>query len=196
MSRPDIRRSTVLLRPLSDPDRDLVLSWRNSPDVAAQMFSDDVISTEEHRVWFDDVRRSSAQRYWMIEHTGRAIGVADLTDIDMANLRCEWAYYIGDVSARGQSTPGAVEYGVLDYAFLGVGLRKVSCQVLATNGRVAHMHRRFGFRDEGLLRAHVLKRGEPVDVIVLAMLRHEWLARRDAFARLFASAVTVLDPAA
>jgi UDP-4-amino-4,6-dideoxy-N-acetyl-beta-L-altrosamine N-acetyltransferase len=183
----------VVLRPFAEGDRERILVWRNSPDVAAQMFSDDVISPEQHREWFDRVRKSREQRYWLVERSSSPVGVANLSEIDSHHLRCEWAYYIGEIGARGQSTPGMIEYGVLDHAFGRLGMRKVSCQVLITNSRVAHLHRQFGFRDEGLLRAHILKNGIPVDVLLLALLREEWLERRGVYARLFADSVTVIE---
>lgn len=171
----------------------MVLNWRNSPDVAEQMYTDDLISPEHHSAWFERVRSSMTDRYWIVEVHGRPVGVANLSGIDERQSRSEWAFYIGEPDARGMLTPGAVEYGVLSYAFDRLGLRKVSCEVLATNARVAHLHRRFGFQDEGLLRQHVLKHGEPVDVCVLAMLRDEWKLRRSGLARLFGSSVTVVD---
>jgi len=43
------------------------------------------------------------------------------------------------------------------------------------------MHQKFGFEQEGLLRDHLLRDGERVDVHVLAMFAPTWADNRDAF---------------
>ena len=42
----------VQMRPLADGDRDRLLAWRNQPEVARWMYSDHVISPDEHARWF------------------------------------------------------------------------------------------------------------------------------------------------
>ena len=42
----------VDLRPLQADDKDQILAWRNSPDVRAYMYTDHVISPDEHARWF------------------------------------------------------------------------------------------------------------------------------------------------
>jgi hypothetical protein len=48
-------------------------------------------------------------------------------------------------------------------------------------GRLSRSYRALGFKTEGILRQHTLhpERGDPVDHIVFAMLRDEWLASRE-----------------
>ena len=64
--------------------------------------------------------------------------------------------------------------------FKALGLRKLWCEVLASNEPVWKLHQKFGFQREALLRAHVIKGGQPQDVIGLGLLADEWPAVRPA----------------
>ncbi len=62
----------------------------------------------------------------------------------------------------------------------GWALRKLWCEVLMTNETVWKLHQKFGFRQEALFRAHVVKAGVPIDVMGLGLLAEDWSAARPA----------------
>ena len=41
------------LKPLTESERDLILPWRNAPEVRRNMYHGHPISPEEHRAWFE-----------------------------------------------------------------------------------------------------------------------------------------------
>ncbi len=174
--------TTVTLRDVTEGDRERLLAWRNSPDVAAYMYSDHVISREEHDRWFDGLAGDPGRRYWVIETNGRPVGLANLADISRAHGRCAWAYYLADPSVRGLGVGSYVEYWMLEYVFGDLGLRKLWCEVLASNEAVWKLHMRYGFRQEALFRAHVVKAGRTQDVVGLGILAEEWRERRGEMA--------------
>jgi RimJ/RimL family protein N-acetyltransferase len=67
-----------------------------------------------------------------------------------------------------------MEYLALEYAFTSLDLRKLCCEVFSFNSPVVKMHQKFGFQQEGLYRGHILKSGQPEDVIALALFAEEW----------------------
>jgi UDP-4-amino-4,6-dideoxy-N-acetyl-beta-L-altrosamine N-acetyltransferase len=171
---------TVTLRPLQDEDRDRLYAWRNSPEVAAYMYTDHQITPDEHARWFAGVAGDGRREYRVIEIDGAPAGLANFYDIDRAQGRAAWAYYLALPSARGQGVGGYVEFLMIERAFGELGLRKLWCEVLASNEPVWRLHQKFGFRQEALLRAHVVKGGEPQDVMGLGLLAEEWPAVRPA----------------
>ncbi|HYD44872.1 MAG TPA: UDP-4-amino-4,6-dideoxy-N-acetyl-beta-L-altrosamine N-acetyltransferase [Phenylobacterium sp.] len=170
----------VELRDLRDNDRERILNWRNSPDVRAFMYTDHLISPEEHARWFEGAGRDPRRRYWIIEANGSPVGLANLADIDLGAGRCAWAYYLADPSVRGMGLGSYVEYWMLQEVFERQGLRKLWCEVLVTNEPVWRLHQTFGFVEEARFRQHVIKEGAPVDVLGLGILAEEWRARRPA----------------
>jgi UDP-4-amino-4,6-dideoxy-N-acetyl-beta-L-altrosamine N-acetyltransferase len=161
------------LRPVARGDAERLLRWRNDDRVRANMYTDHVIAPEEHARWFAGMLEDPRVEYLIGEHAGRPIGMVAFTHIDAASRRASWAFYVGERAAPPGSG-AALEFLALEHAFGARGLRKLSCEVLAFNARVVKLHRKFGFRQEGLLAAHALKNGRFEDVVLLALLDHEW----------------------
>ena len=173
MAAPDVG-----LRPLRDDDKDRLLAWRNSPEVAAYMYTDHQISPEEHARWFAGAADDARRAYWVIEMDGAPVGLANLYDIDRSNRRCAWAYYLAEPSVRGRGVGGYVEYLVIERVFGEFGLQKLWCEVLDSNRGVWRMHQKFGFKEEARFRRHVLKNGAMEDVLGLGLLAEDWAEAR------------------
>jgi UDP-4-amino-4,6-dideoxy-N-acetyl-beta-L-altrosamine N-acetyltransferase len=166
--------TTVTLRDLTEDDRERLHVWRNSPDVAAYMYTDHAISRAEHDRWFDGLADDPRRRYWVIEANGIAVGLANLADIDLRNRRCAWAYYLADPSVRGLGVGSFVEYWVIEHVFGTLGLNRLWCEVLASNTAVWTLHLNFGFQREAHYRQHIFKAGQFEDVIGLGLLAEDW----------------------
>lgn len=165
---------SLRLRLLAPEDSARVLAWRNSPQVSAYMYSDHLISQDEHDRWFAGALVAQDRRYWIIETDGAPVGLANLARIEPAARRCEWAYYLGEASTRGQGLGSRIEYVVLRYVFETRKLNKLWCEVLLENEQVWKLHESFGFTREALYRDHVLKDGRLQDVVGLGMLSADW----------------------
>ena len=165
---------SVHLRRLLALDGARVLAWRNSPEVAAHMYSDHAIDEPEHALWLEAALTRPDRCYWIIQLDGAPVGLANLAGIDLEASRCEWAFYLADPAIRGRGVGAAVEYLVLSHVFEGRRLDKLWCEVLAANTAVVSLHERFGFTREALFRDHVRKAGVFQDVVGLGLLRREW----------------------
>jgi len=166
------------LRPVDSSDRDRLLTWRNSPAVAAFMYSDHLITQAEHDRWFDSLSGNPRRLDWIVMVDGAPVGLSSLVDIDMGQGRGTIARYLAEESARGLGVGSFAELKIADHAFGHLGLRKLWSEVLATNQAALASHLSTGFQREALLRAHVVKQGRPVDVIGLGLLAEDWSARR------------------
>lgn len=184
---------SVRLRLVELADSARLLKWRNSPEVAGHMFNDHVISQAEHDRWFASVMAAPDRRYWMIEADGEPVGLANLIKIDRAASRCEWAFYLGEVSTRGKGVGALVWYMLLRYVFETLELNKVWSEVLVENAAVVKLHESFGFTREAQFRDHVRKRGQFQDVVGLSLLKREWPAAKAAIEARLAQRWTVAD---
>jgi UDP-4-amino-4,6-dideoxy-N-acetyl-beta-L-altrosamine N-acetyltransferase len=185
---------SLRLRLIEAGDSARLLAWRNSPEVAAFMYSDHLISQAEHDRWFEGALVATDRRYWIIEADGAPAGLANLARIDRTARRCEWAYYLGEPATRGKGLGSRIEYIVLRHVFEAQGLNKLWCEVLVENEAVWKLHQSFGFTREALFRDHVWKDGRFQDVVGLGMLARDWEAARPGIeARLREKGV---DPAA
>ena len=171
---------TVRLRQVEHEDSTRLLAWRNSPEVAAYMYTDHSISQAEHDRWFAAALTLDDRRYWIIEMDGEPVGLANLARIDPIIRRCDWAYYLGEASTRGRGVGAQVEYIVLRHVFETMGFHKLWCEVLLENEAVWKLHESFGFKREACYREHVCKGGRFQDVVGLGMLKADWMAAKPA----------------
>ena len=151
-----------------------MLAWRNQPDVAQWMFTDHVITAQEHEQWLTAMLLDPKLKYWMIEIDDVPQGVVHLASISSVQKRCEWGMYLGEQAARGTGAAEAATFLSLDRAFRQLGMEQVICEVLATNERALRLYERVGFRRDDYLRAHVTKGSTTHDVVVMNILQTAW----------------------
>ena len=164
----------MTLRDIRSTDRDLMLEWRNQPDVAQWMFTDHVITPNEHELWFTVMLLDPKVKYWMIEVDQAPQGVVHLASISSVQKRCEWGMYLGAQAARGTGAAEAATFLSLDWAFRQLHMEQVICEVLATNERALRLYERVGFHRDDYLRSHVTKGSTTHDVVVMSILQTAW----------------------
>lgn len=170
--------SLGLLRGIGENEVALMLEWRNSPEVRANMYTRHVITMQEHIGWWERTKESKAHRYFMYELAGKPLGVVGFVGIDLVNQNSSWAFYASPDAPKG--TGSKMEYLALEYAFEELDLNKLYCEVLDFNASVVKLHKKFGFSIEGILRSQHKVDSEFVDIYRLGILRKEWADLRDA----------------
>lgn len=174
--------TAVQMRDVIEEDRERLLAWRNSPEVATYMYSDHPIGRDEHDRWFDSIPGRRDRRYWIIEVNDEPVGLVNLADIDATHRRCAWAYYLASPNVRGLGVGSYVEYWAIEHVFNQLGFNKLWCEVLLSNEAVWKLHELYGFQREALFRDHVIKGGRPADVVGLGLLARDWAGKRDDMA--------------
>lgn len=165
----------VNLRYIERRDLEMILRWRNSSAIKANMLKDHIISWHEHRKWFDGVSQSSSDIYFVVEWDNIPVGLTYFNRIDADNGTAFWGFYIGEPEApRGVGSKMAK--ASICYAFCTRNVRKICGEVLVFNKKSRRIFEKMGFEQEGYLRQHVYKRNQYVDLVVYGMLRHEWIA--------------------
>lgn len=164
----------VTLRDVLRTDKEMILKWRNLPEVARYMYSDHFVTEEEHSGWFERILNDNSKRYWIIVSDDKDVGLANVYGLDQQNQLCYWAFYLASPSVRGKGVGSFAEYFILCYVFDELHLRKLCCEVVEFNEAVTEMHKSFGFKQEGLFREHIKKGDQFINVVRLAILKREW----------------------
>lgn len=156
-------------------DADVVLSWRNSVEVARFMYRDDPIDPFEHHVWMKSaVVDTPRARFRIAEDESQPIGFMSLTSIDGRHRSCEWGGYLAPTTPRGRGIgEGLLRLG-LDMAFGDLDLNRVTVEVLTGNSRAVALYEKVGFVREGLLRQRAWQTTGPRDAFLMSILRSEW----------------------
>lgn len=159
------------LRKMRENDLDVVLSWRNHPDVRHFMYTTHEITLDEHRRWFFQNDRSQSSDLLIYEQRGQPCGFANIT-----RTRCEaiadWGFYMAPGAMRGSGR--GLGQSVLDYAFKVLGLHKVCGQALGFNERSIRFHLSLGFREEGRMIDQHFDGRSYQDVVCFGVLESEW----------------------
>ena len=178
MNTDSIRR--IVLRPIgrcSLDQHEALRQLRNHPAIRGAMYSDHIISPEEHAEWIEGLQGDDRRQVFIVLTSEDDVcGLVSVTAIERAHRRADWAFYLAPESRGGLGA--ALEYTLIQYVFESLGLEKLNCEVLETNPAVVRMHGKFLFEEEGFRRSNVIKDGQRVGVHFLGLTREDWRAGR------------------
>ena len=142
-----------MLRDAVPTDRDVVLQWRNHPEVRAVSLNQHVISDEEHAAWWEKTQEDPTRHLLIYERDGIPAGVVSFFDHDVQDASGSWGYYVDIVGLeeRGQMLLAWIEIqrDAVAYAFGELGLQILRGEVLAANEAVRQLNRRQRFEEVG-----------------------------------------------
>ncbi|NLL37097.1 MAG: UDP-4-amino-4,6-dideoxy-N-acetyl-beta-L-altrosamine N-acetyltransferase [Fretibacterium sp.] len=158
----------------------LILKWRNSPEVRAQMLRQHLISEEEHARWLETVSKAGASTFVRVAFWGdRPFGVVNLSDVDRAFSCALWGLYIGEPDLRGRGLGKALLAHLLFWGFEELSLYRLYASVLEKNTAAQVLYGKAGFRDEGVWKGHVLTERGRQDLLWVGMTAPEWPRYRE-----------------
>ena len=155
----------------------LFVLWLNDPDVRywLSMADGPEFTLESEQEWYEEMRADPWRLVWCIEtEDGQPIGNLGLLEIEETHGRATLGIAIGekDFWGRGYGTEAIRQ--VLRYAFEEIELRRVALGADEDNARGIRCYEKCGFVREGLLRGYRVRRGQPVNGVVMAVLREDW----------------------
>jgi UDP-4-amino-4,6-dideoxy-N-acetyl-beta-L-altrosamine N-acetyltransferase len=182
-----VERQKYRLRPIQEDDLQQVLEWRNSDRIRACMYTDDIISWDQHCKWFETTKGNPIVLHQVCEFQDRLIGVVNASRIDESNTFCHWGFYLGDLTVpKGSSYVMGLLF--LDLLFDSLSLQKVYGEVLSFNADSIKYHVNIGFEYEEVLEKHVVKGSVSMDVIRFGLSSKRWYSvRSETENRLFDS---------
>lgn len=163
---------TARLRPLEEADLDMLLQWRNAPEVRRYMYTQHRIGESEHHQWFQCAQQNFQRHLLIVEHNNQPFGFVNIQIMDHLAKRAEWGFYLSPNARRGSGQ--SLGKAALEYAFIRLELHKLCGEALANNMRSRTFHERLGFRRESYLRDHHFDGHTYRDVIGYGLLHGEW----------------------
>ena len=176
--------SKIGIRELRDSDSAHFMRWINDRDLVRFNSSYAPVSEGQHRDWFAAVARRKDMRIFTIalEQDGASlpIGSCSLRNIDMLTRSAELQIRIGEANHRGRGLGRRVVGLLLDHGFGDMNLNRIHLEVLVSNIRAIRVYRDCGFLEEGTRRQAAFRDGAYQDILLMAILKSEHEARRDA----------------
>jgi RimJ/RimL family protein N-acetyltransferase len=167
----------VRLRPVEEGDLPHFVTWLEDMDVRRWLAMSEMPppTLESEHEWYQERKQDPSCVIWCIEsEEGLPIGDVGLGLIDKTHKRAELGIFIGDKTFWGRGLGPDAIHRVLRYAFEELTLRRVQLHVDEDNLRGIRCYEKCGFVREGLLRDHRLREEQPVNEVVMAVLRDEF----------------------
>ena len=162
----------------SEDIQEKVRCIRNEPQIRKWMYTDHLISKDEHKNWIERLRNESRNFVYVVMNDyDEPIGVVSVNSIDLKNKKGDWAYYL---TANTRTGIGAVlEFFVIDYVFNFLHLEKLNCEVIEYNDTVVRLHEKFGFKQEGFRESNIIKDDKRFGVYYFGLTKEKWMLTRE-----------------
>ena len=157
----------IYLRPITVEDTDMVLKWRNDPQVVKNFIYRKPISREEHLNWIHEKVEKGLVIQFIVcdKENDKPLGCVYLQNFDTVCNKAEWGIFYGNEGAKGKGIGTESGKLLMHYAFHELKLHKVMGRVLAYNKASIRVHEKMGGVHEAYLKDELYLDGEYVDEI-------------------------------
>jgi RimJ/RimL family protein N-acetyltransferase len=175
-----IHGERIRLRAAEREDVNKFCVWVNDPEVTRHLSLYLPMSRVDEENWFDAMsKREQSEKTLVIEIRDgdgwKMIGNCGVFDIDPVNRLAELGIMLGEKDEWNKGYGTETMSLLLRHCFDTLNLNRVYLHVYAENLRAKRAYEKAGFVEEGRLREAVYKHGKYDDVIVMSVLRSEWI---------------------
>ncbi len=166
------------LRPMQQSDQDPVLAWRNQTHIRAVMFTDDIITPQQHAEWFARTLRRADVDYRILLYRDKPAGLANATNFNPKQKSCYWGFYLGepDLPKGSGMIMGIL---MLKHIFKSHDIDTVYSEVFDFNTASLKLHDKLGFVTLADKTRNMLKNNNEHAVLTLTLDRKTWLRNQD-----------------
>lgn len=172
-----IRGVRVYLRAVERDDLARCHRWMNDERLVATLAQRYPMSLAREADWIERAARgqdpSEISLAICLADGDRHIGNCGLVGIERENRTATLGIFIGEEDCRGRGYGAEALRLLCRFAFDELDLRKIRLDVQAENAAAIKTYERLGFRQEGLLRAEIYRKGRPLDVVRMGLLKEE-----------------------
>ena len=162
----------------TDDQKKAVRDVRNQESVRTSMYREHEIPFDEHLAWVERLTSDKRQIVFVVLADDVVSGVVSIDAIDRLHLKSDWAFYL-DENVRG-GLGAALEFGLINFVFYELGLKKLNCEIIETNDAVVKLHKKFSFKEEGYRRENIIKNQMRIGVYFLGLTKSDWIRDKEA----------------
>jgi RimJ/RimL family protein N-acetyltransferase len=174
MLGPRIEGKLIVLAP---PEREHLANycrWSRDPRIIRYLTIQHPLTMAMEEQWYERIASSPNDVVWEIHREGRHIGSIGLHEIEWRQRRAGGGIWIGEVEEFGKGFGSEAMALRTRYAFLELGLHKVTTSSDIENVASRRAAMRAGYRECGIHRKHNYLDGAWHDVWLGEVLRDEW----------------------
>ncbi len=111
----------------------------------------------------------------VLKNSGRMIGTCGFTSFDVPNNRGEIGYVLHP-DFWGMGIAAEAAYAVMTFGFCKLNLNKIEAKYIIGNDQSRRVMEKCGMKFEGVLRQHMLIKGDYKDIGICSILKSEFIA--------------------
>jgi len=177
---PLLRGERVFLRPAERSDLPTFVRWFADADMSSLLGNRAPFSEASEEQWFNrmlDNQGKDVFNFVMCRlDDGTPFGTISLMRIDRENGSAGVGIAIGEKSMWGKGWGTDAMNALLDFGFGEVRLERIWLDVYDFNKRARRSYEKSGFSVEGIQRRAHFSEGKYQDVVLMSILRDDWLA--------------------
>jgi UDP-4-amino-4,6-dideoxy-N-acetyl-beta-L-altrosamine N-acetyltransferase len=158
----------LALEPYSSCHQNLLQDWMNSWDALLYYRDEVLIHPPEDQAWgglgtFIVTRNRDST----------PLGCVGILDLNLLHRKARLDFHI---LPKYRNLGYGIESGILlmYYCFNYLNLHKVFLTIYESNSHAIEVSKRLGYRQDGILREHILKNNKYLDVLVFSLLEREY----------------------
>ena len=124
-------------------EKEMILEWRNHPDIRKWMYNQDEIKFEEHLNFIDSLKLRKDKLYFLVKKEDDFIGVIDFTQLVNKESVHMGIYSNPNINGNGKILLNKI----IDYSFNNLKVKRVFSEVFAENDRAHYLYKNFNFKD-------------------------------------------------
>jgi len=171
----------IYIRPITKDDTDLIVKWRNSPQVSSHCLNKNPISRESHLDFFEKMVVPGYYQQYIVERIEEESGAASypiatiyLKDIDRVNRRCELCIFTSDDEEWNTESQAIAIRMLLRKAFDELYIHKVYSYVFYKYLDEAELLKRAGFSVEAILKDEAVdENGKFEDIVRFGIINEK-----------------------
>lgn len=162
----------VYLRPITEDDTELIITWRNSDAVRPYFIYQKPFTREGHEKWMETMIKSGLGYQFIVcrNEDDKPVGCTYLRDYDREHNKIEYGVFLGSEDVKGKGIGTEILGLTLEFAFGKLGVHKVFARVFADNAASVGSFLKGGFEKEAYLKDEVCVNGEYRDIVFLAKI--------------------------
>ncbi len=167
----------IYLRSFEIDDYKTSIKWRKDDQIGDMLGGTKYFVSEAYeKKWIENTIFNSKDvklAVCLLEND-KYIGNVYMTDINEINRSCHSHVLIGDKEYWGKGYAREALLKAARYMFYERNIHRIQANVLESNEQSLKMHKKCGYKVEGLLRGAVFKAGRYQSQYVLSLLREEF----------------------
>lgn len=171
----NIKGNKVTLRFIEPDDLEAIREMSNDSEQEYMIGGWSLPTAKKHQEdWYQRILGDKTNIRFAIEYSNSFVGLVTLTDIDWKNRRAKSGIRLTLNAPKQQGIATDALITMLGYAFDELNLHRVYATIIEHNLASRKLHAKCGYKEEGLLRQSVFKRGHYHNELQLSILESEY----------------------